>query len=83
MTTTIRLRKDTVNKINALEGKSQDDKINSLLQMTTKCSQNVVYCSNPTDSDKLDNWFNRIETALKAQSFEIKSIKELINAHIN
>ena len=91
MTTTIRLKKDTVNKINALDGKSQDDKWNKLLQ-------NVVKCSNPTDSDKvsehqfnallkafngMDEWHIRIESAIRAQEVEIKSIRELISSHIN
>jgi hypothetical protein len=96
MTTTIRLRKETVDKINALDGKSQDDKINRLLQNVVGCSNNnVVKCSNPSDAENeiltnlnlllkafncLEAWHTKIETALKTQQLEITRIREAIES---
>lgn len=89
MTTTIRLSKELVNKINALEGKSQNDKIERLI--TTKCSNaDVVKCSNPSDIENeiltnlnlLLKAFNgiqegqhKIEEALRAHVFELNMIR--------
>ena len=83
MTTTLKIKKDTLNALKEIKGKTNNDKILTLIDGIQTVYPNGILGIPTTDSETLYKWFKRIESAIRAQELEIKSIRELINTHIN